>query len=298
MFSHLLVPLDGSRLAEAVLPAAEALAHRLGAQVTLLHVVERRAPAHIHGDRHLGDPRNARAYLEDVMARLEKAGVQVESHVHEVAQGDVAASIVRHSEELANDLILLSTHGHGGVRDLLVGSIAQQVLVHGTRPVLVVHPDGAVPWPSCRRVVVPLDARPLHEHSLPVACGIAAAFGAQVHLVTVVPRRAHLSGAEGAAGRMLPLAAEERLRIEEEEAVRYLERVAARLCRSAASVATAQVRRGEPAQELLTAFQEREADLVVMASHALKGWDAFWAGSVTPRILSQWHRPILLVRAT
>ena len=59
MFKHLLVPLDGSPLAEAALPAAAYLAQKLGASVTLLHVIEQDAPQEIHGERHLTDPDEA-----------------------------------------------------------------------------------------------------------------------------------------------------------------------------------------------------------------------------------------------
>ena len=59
MLKHLLVPLDGSRLAEAALPAASFVAGRLGARVTLLHVIERDAPQEIHGERQLSEPEEA-----------------------------------------------------------------------------------------------------------------------------------------------------------------------------------------------------------------------------------------------
>lgn len=294
MFGRLLVPLDGSSLAEAILPVAETLARSLNASITLLHVLERNAPARVHGERHLCEPEEARAYLGTVLQRLREKGFAAECHVHEVPEGDVARSIVQHAEELANDLVLLSTHGRGGMRDLLVGSIAQQVLTHGTRPVLVVHPD-AVPDPfTLSRLAVPLDGTARHEHSLPVAWALARACGAVVHLVTAVPTPAELALQQGAPGRMLPLTTAARLDIEEQQAESYLRQVA---CSAPGVRIVLHVRRGDPAGELIACFREIDAELAVVATHALKGWDAFWAGSVTPRLLSQWRRPILLVRA-
>src|SRR5579864_3493459 len=122
--SRLLVPLDGSRLAESVLPVVERLA-AAGAIPVLLHVLERGAPATVHGERHLCAADEATAYLDDVAARLQAGGGAVELHTHEAPEGDVAGSIVAHAEEERADLIVLCTHGGGGVRDLLVGSIAQ-----------------------------------------------------------------------------------------------------------------------------------------------------------------------------
>jgi nucleotide-binding universal stress UspA family protein len=68
MFEHLLVPLDGSRLAEAALPAAATLSKTLGARVTLIHVIERGAPQEIHGQQHLSDPAEASVHVGEVAA--------------------------------------------------------------------------------------------------------------------------------------------------------------------------------------------------------------------------------------
>ena len=69
MFKHLLVPLDGSHLAEAALPAAACLAEHLGASITLIHIIERDVSGEIHGERHLKTPAEANAYLEAVAGR-------------------------------------------------------------------------------------------------------------------------------------------------------------------------------------------------------------------------------------
>ena len=85
MFEHVLVPLDGSQLAESVLPAVAWLANRLGASITLLHIIEQGPSATIHGDRHLTQPGEAEAYLTEVAARLrdeDQVAAPVECHVH------------------------------------------------------------------------------------------------------------------------------------------------------------------------------------------------------------------------
>ena len=66
MFKHLLVPLDGSHLAEAALPAAACLAEHLDASITLIHIIERDVSGEIHGEHHLTTPAEANAYLEAV----------------------------------------------------------------------------------------------------------------------------------------------------------------------------------------------------------------------------------------
>ena len=110
MFTHLLVPLDGSSLAETALPATAYLARLLPARVTLLHLVERHPPSEVHHDRHLTNALEAGAYLADIKQRTFSTDVAVEYHVHTSEIDDVARSIVEHIGELAPDLIVMCTH--------------------------------------------------------------------------------------------------------------------------------------------------------------------------------------------
>lgn len=115
MFKRLLVPLDGSKLAESILPAAEYLALEFHASLLLLHAIEKRAPQMIHGERHLSDATEANAYLEPIAAQRTRAGVPTEKHVHDKAEDDVARSIIHHAQELDAQLILLCSHGASGM---------------------------------------------------------------------------------------------------------------------------------------------------------------------------------------
>ncbi len=297
MFQHLLVPLDGSGLAEAVLPATASLAERLGASVTLLHVMERDAPATIHGERHLTDVADAQRYLTEVARRLALRGPPVACHLHEAKEGDVARAIVQHAEELRVDLIVLSTHGRGGLRELVVGSIAQRVLQGGKAPIFLIHPAGGTPPPfACRTILVPLDGTAAHEPALDAAVQLARGFGARLHLVIVVPTPATLSGGTAAAGVMMPLATSALLDLATEGAAEYVRRQVETL-RAGGLEATAQVSRGEPAANLVEAAERTSADLITMASHGRAGLEAFWAGSVSAKVVARFGRPVLLVRA-
>ena len=93
--SSLLVPLDGSRLAEATIPIALDLREHLGVRVTLLHVLEHDAPESVHGDPHLTNEASAAAYLADVARRFTSDDGSVETHVHPNPEHDVAKSIAR-----------------------------------------------------------------------------------------------------------------------------------------------------------------------------------------------------------
>src|SRR5512146_2289670 len=118
MFKRLLVPLDGSPLAESVLPAALYFAGHLGATIILFHAIEVGAPATVHGQRHLSGVEEAQGYLYDVAARLSRQSpteIMVEQNVHPVEEAHVARSIIEHVTELNADLIILCAHGHGGL---------------------------------------------------------------------------------------------------------------------------------------------------------------------------------------
>jgi nucleotide-binding universal stress UspA family protein len=301
MFEHLLVPLDGSRLAEAALPAAATLSEALDAQVTLIHVIERGAPPEIHGEQHLSDPTKASAYLGEVAARAFSAGVHVEQHVHTAEVNDVARSIVEHAGELGPDLVVMCTHGRGGVRTWLLGSIAQQVIALGATPVLLIQSDGVAATPdfACRRLLVPLDGNPDHEQGLVVASALAQACIADLHLLMVVPTLGALVGEHGASARLLPTATSAWLDISAESAGVHLHQKVIDL-QALGLRATAEVCRGDPAGAIVRTAKGMEADLVVMGTHGKRGMDAFWSGSVAAQVCSRVRVPLLLVpvRAT
>jgi len=295
MYRHLLVPLDGSRLAESVLPLAGSLARGFEAAVTLLHVIERGPPAHVHGDRHLTDRAEAETYLDDLAQRFFPAGVAATHHVHGEVEADVPASIVRHARELGADLIVMCTHGRGRLRHQLFGGIAQRVLAGGTVPVLLVPPAEGPAWEfSCRRVLVPLDGRPEHAQGLPVGIAFARACGAAVHVLWVVPTLGRLSGEQAVTGHLLPGTVSALLEIEQEEAERQVRHQLAAL--AANDVPTVvEVERGDPSGAIMATATRIGADLIVIGTHGRAGMDAFWAGSVAPHIALRAAWPLLLV---
>ena len=300
MFKHLLVPLDGSRLAEAALPAAAYLAARLGASVTLIHIIEHDAPQVVHGEHHLTAGDEAGAYLEAAARHMQEhaSGVtlDVERHVHTAEMKDVAGGIVQHVDELAPDLIVMCTHGSGGLRDVLFGSIAQQVVARGTTPVALIRPteEGVAESFTCQRLLVPLDGSPEHERSLPAAVELGYACPAELHLVFVVPTLSTLGGQQAATGRLLPGATTALLDMAQQDAESYLRKQISEL-RSQGLAVTAELQRGDPATGIVDAARSVDSDMIVLGTHGRTGTDAFWAGSTAARVLARSSCPLLLV---
>lgn len=296
MFKHILVPMDGSKLAEAALPAARHMALKLDAQVTLFHVVEKDAPSQVHGQKHLTDFEEAQNYLQEVAQKWFRDIRQVECHVHETETELVSESIIAHAAELGHDLVIMCSHGRGKAFHLLFGSIAQKVIAGGTLPVLITHPDeqGEPPPFACSQLLVPLDTDPEHEKGLPVVKSVARLCNADLHLTTVIPTYESLPPDEKVTARTLPATASRMLDMEARDASEHLGGLVQALV-SEGIHAFAHVLRGDPAETIARAAAEAKIDLIVLATHGRTGMAAFWTGSVAHGICSRSKCPLLLV---
>lgn len=293
----LLVPLDGSRLAEAAVPPAIALGRAFGATVTLLHVLEHRPPETVHGEPHLTEEESAEAYLDRVAQRFVAAGVAVAVHVHANPENDVARSIVAHAAELGTDLVVLTAHGKSGLRGFLFGSIAQQVVRRGAEPVFMVQ--GASPSEAerpfvCRTIAVPLNGTAEAEAALPEAAIFARSLAAALHLIYAVPTVETVGSEQAATAVLVPGTTRAILDLQQTEASAYLARMT-RALDDADLTVTAAVVRGEPATQVVTEAERVGADLLVLATHGRSGLGGLWAGSIGTRVLSRFRRPLLLV---
>jgi len=296
MFKHLLVPLDGSKLAESALPAAASFAAALKAAVTLFHVIEEHAPEAVHNDHHLTEADEAEAYLKAVAEREFDKDIPVDWHVHTASVKDVAASIAGHAIELDSDLIVMCTHGKGGMRDIIFGSIAQQVIARGAAPVLLLRPgrSGEGEAFNIQRILLPLDSESAHDESFPCATHLAGAFRAELALFTVIPTYGTLTGKQAALGNLLPGTTAALLDIEADTTRGHLQEHLEELQKQGIP-ASAAIARGDPASEIGAAAKRWKADLLILATHRKAGMDAFWAGSVAPNVARSTQAPLLLL---
>ncbi len=292
----ILVPLDGSTLAESVLPAVARLARKIGGNVTFMHVMEQNPPERVHGQKHLREISQAEKYLGDVAALPIFEGIDASVHVHETGVRDVSQSISDHSEELGQDLIVMCTHGNSGLRDIFVGSIAQQVISLSNTPVMLVNPSVEKPRskPNFENFLIPLDGNPEHEHALGFASSLASLCKARIHLMIAVPRFGSMSGELTAANRYLPGTTRRMMDMIVPDAGKYLERVEREIEAEGLSVTTS-TSRGDPASVIMKTSRNIKADLIVLATHGKKGARPFWEGSVTPKISRSSKTPILLI---
>ena len=297
MFKHLLVPLDGSRLAEAAVPLAAALAGKAQARVTLLHVIERAAPPTVHGDTHLTSAHEAQRYLERIASEGFAPEIKVDWHVHGEEIEHVAQSVAEHAHEFTPDLIVMASHGHPRLTQRLFGTIPQQIIQRTSTPVLLAQagPDPTIAVPF-RRILVPLDGQAEHEAVLSPAAQLARLCDATLRLVMVIPTRDAIEGEGASTAQLLPGATELVLELEEESGAEYLARHVQRL-QLAGVCCTATIARGNPVRIIDKMVLEQGADLVALATHGAAGTKAFWSGSMGQKLIGHTSTSLLLVFA-
>ena len=297
MLTHILVPLDGSSTAEGVLPHVHAFALAFDAQVTLVHVVDptpltelaaRVAPMSWHIRKS-----EMHAYLDSIAAHLLPQGKKVDVVLLE---GRVVESIADYARSNAVDLLILSSHGHGGCEELPMGSTAQRLLARCCLHKLIVHTrPGQAPETSVllnyQRVFVPLDGSWRAECALPVAHALASRMGAGITYAHAV-RKPEMA-------RRVPLS-EEETQLEESvaqrnraEAEHYFELLRSRV---AAPVDT-EIVDGVNAGLALNELAERlHPDLIVLSAHGFSGAMQLPFGSVADCFVTRSSAPVLIVR--
>lgn len=296
IIKQLLVPLDGSKLAESVLPLVTQLAKKINVSVTLIHIIEKDAPEKIHGQRHLTRPDQAQEYLNSLAAAADFRGITVNFHVHESSVKNVAKSISEHSQELNQDLVVLCTHGSGGLHDLLFGSIAQQVIALGNTPVLLINPSNENTVIKCgfKNFLIPLDGNPEHEQVLEFSSELAKICGAGLHLLMAIPQYGSMSGEMTIVNRLLPGTTSKMMDMIVPDAEEYLKMLKLKLEQSGLKVTTS-ASRNNPDRAIMETAKKTKADLIILATHGKKGADALLEGSVTPKISKSSKIPLLLV---
>lgn len=302
----IVLPLDGSELAETALPYAVALARLFGARVVVLRVLEEMRPLYDARRRDLIwlDPANPRRellnpeLLEPAVDRLTAAGVAVEPVVR---LGDPRAEIIREAARQPAPLIVLASHGRGGIGRALLGSTATRVLQLAAMPVLVVRARARAEQPERVRfqhVAVPLDGSALAEQALGPAVELVRASGATLDLVRVAETYRDELPDLPPPSLMAPSypAIVEWFAELEREAADYLDGVADRLTAEGVAATTA-VLSGDPARQLLAYVERERPDVVAMTSHGRGGLARWLFGSVADRLLTAASVPLLVVRA-
>lgn len=310
MYKRILVPLDGSELAEIALPFSQELAEKLDSEIILLNV---RAPGE--------DPENPehRVYLstmaETLEQKIKKSGdippgqkMKVESAIigSTGLLTHAAEEIVDFAEKENVSLIIMATHGRTGVRRWALGSTADKVVRAAQCPVFLVRANIDVPAKiQMNKILVPLDGSKQSETVLTHIQNLAPKLQAQVILLHVVVPPYHVyTGAEtgiygtgtyGVAGMVKVPYSEDEIKPLIESAEEYLLKVSDKLTNEGVETSH-NVRVGPAGEEIITTTDELGADMVTMSTHGESGFSRWEHGSIADKVLHAGNTPLLLVR--
>lgn len=307
MTYRILVPLDGSELAERAIPWADELAGGLQASVELLRVVPHdirweAAEAEVQLNRRLMSTPEPpmgvyRRLVEEEKAEAELALSRARSRFERaryvettVVPGWPADMIVARAQITDATLVAMASHGRGGVTRALLGSVASAVIRRSGVPVLAIRADLLMPPHIPKRVLVPLDtsdlARAVLEHVVPLAQKLD--WTLVLYSVTdLPPQTIPIQGASIPLGRTpaQPPA----------EVIEHLDQVAADL-RSQGLTVEVEVGSGDRAQAIIEAAHRTHSGLIAMSTHGRHGLGRWALGSVTDAVLRQAEAPVLAVR--
>ena len=321
MLKRILVPLDGSPLAEKALTVAARIARTSKGTIVLLRVigVSTTYTPYVYGSDMAQSPElaqdlmdmeqeNAEKYLAEI-ARLDiLAEIQVESTV---IPGSAGIAIIDTAKEEKVDLIVMSSHGETGFRRLALGSVGQYVSRHSPVPVLILQGDESTPlsaFPDPKHplrsitALVALDGSELAEASLEPAAYLVAA------LATPAQGTLLLSTVANKQADRIKHGTEEYMR---DEAKKYLIGIGERLQGSeigklnlviewsieeSKDVANALIEAAESGKVIESSYEFTGCDLIAIATHGRGGLKRLMAGSVTESVLGSTKLPMLIVR--
>ena len=278
IYKKVVVPLDGSALAEVALPYAEEVAGKMGSDIILLTVLPSEEPEEYHNHY------NYTKKIEDVTKR------QVEKYLEDSGNKDIkvgtatrvgnpAEGILDYVNKGYMCLIIMATHGRSGVGRWAVGSVADKVVRATTRqPLLLIRAKGAHPDVRAKRIMkkalIPLDGSPESESVIAYISEVARSLQMELTLLRVIPKT---NGTFASADA-------------------YLQDWCQRIEEKGITVGY-EVRVGAPADQIIDLADELAIDIVAMATRGQTAVNLWSLGSVAQKVLLGGNTPLLLIRA-
>ena len=307
MYSRIIVPLDGSSFSETALPYAQAIAGSLAIPVELVEAFDVLPPAARHRQSAeatrliLADvERSSRRYLGRIQEGLRSAGLVA---IATTLPGAPARALVDWLVRDPEALVVMSTHGRGGISRWALGSVADKVLHSIPNPMLLIRgnaesaPTDGV---AVKTVLAPLDGSALAEESLSHAAAVAAGLGARITLVQVTGTtdsyRRYLDRVSAAEEALI--SAEELAQADSEDARASLAAASRRLAQEfgyGGEVTVTHLQGQNPAEAIVN-MAGAEPTMVVMTTHGRSGINRLVLGSVTDRVVRHANAPVLVVR--
>lgn len=297
MINHVLVPLDGSELAECVLPHLLAIAPITEARVTLIHVLERTpfrngsaAPFDLLG-WHM-QKQESQSYLDRIAGRLQKSGLEVEQVILDGNPAEVLIEFARNNDV---DLVLVSSHGRAGLSEWNVSSVVQKILLRSYKSILLVRAYTGTPAEvNYKQLFLAVDGSARAEYILPFAMSLAQSHHSNVILGMVIQKPQTMQ--------RFPLSEDDAAWIQQfteknqHEAARYLDQLATQLSLKDLSTETRVVVSESAPASVYDMAEEASADLIMIAAHGYSGERRWPYGSTAASLIAYGRTPLMILQ--
>jgi len=297
MLDHILCPLDGSVLAERVLPHAVSLTEAFGSKLTLLRVVFQDKDVNAHGIVNPMDwqmrKTEAESYLNSVQQRLQDVGVVCEA---QTIEGIPAHQIVEYAKQNDVQLIMMSSHGSSGVSEWNINSTVQKVLFRALIPVMIIRayqePFEELKGLTYKNMMVPLDGSKRAECILPLAESICEVQHSNLFLTHIVE--------EPNLPCQTPLNDEDNALIERvnqlnyQESQNYLFQIKEHLTQE--NVKTIIEMSKKPTAALHNIIERENIDLVLLSAHGFSGDNRWPYGKITLNFIAFGTTPLIIIQ--
>lgn len=302
-FRSILVPLDGSPLAEQAVPVASRITQGTASKLRLALVHEplpvwlNRRSAKLCTSLELATRKAERAYVRGIQAKVREGGTRLSSAVTLPGVVGPAAALAQYVREMGIDLVVIATHGRGGIKRAWLGSVADYLIRNLEVPVLLVRPregqsapDRA---PGVGQILVPLDGSPLAEEALDTAAALARIWGTEVTLLQVV-RPVQLP-----EDKAFPFPApydQELTALGRAQAQDYLDDVVERMQSQGIRATGVAIVAWNAADAILDVARPERVAVVVLATHGRGGLRRLVLGSVADKVVRGAEIPVLVYR--
>jgi nucleotide-binding universal stress UspA family protein len=297
MLDHILLPLDGSVLAERVLPHAVSLTEAFGSKLTLLRVVFQNEDVNSLGIVNPMDwqmrKTEAESYLKSVQERLQAGGVDCEAHIIE---GKPAHQIIEYAKHNDVQLIVMSSHGRSGVSEWNINSTVQKVLFRAMIPVMIIRayqePYEELKGLTYKNLMIPLDGSKRAECILPLAESICDVQNSKLFLTHIVE--------EPILPCQTPLNDEDKALIESvnqlnyQESQNYLVQIREQLTQE--NVETIIEMSKKPTATLHNIIEREKIDLVLLSAHGFSGDNRWPYGKITLNFIAFGTTPLIIIQ--
>lgn len=298
MFKKILLPLDGSELAERAIEPALMLAKQVNGKVILLQapVMDLVVSHPVAGGYGVLLPEQsseqafeeANQYLDQVQNKYRHPEVTL---MKLVLEGDPASLIVDTAIAEKADLIVMSTHGRSGLDRFIMGSVTEKVLQKAPCPVLALRSGEPI-----QRVLITLDGSGMAESAVQPGLDLARGLGAQPTILRVDNQEAYLDQRElNEINQLEPGLAEQVMEGFYNRIPDYVKRIVAEYEQEEGEIETA-VAEGDPADYILRVAADKNSDVIVMATHGRTGLRRWLYGSTTHKVMRAANRSMLIVR--